>query len=1002
MMLTLQILDGGESYLRPLEDGKPLTVGNALDADVRLVDAGTDPLGARIEVAGDRCRMIAQHDPVPVNGVAVREADLTLGDRVELGRAVLVLGQQVRRPATPGDVLAAGSAPRRRDTFQTRGTPRNRKVFAAALAGGLAIAAWLWWSGKDSANYAIPDLDHERIQHARKQGRFDDAAQLVQGLRVRWVGDNEHRAALVRTEEQRIARVREAFDKLLTRCMAEVPATREADQLLQLKSLRDGSVDQDAREAANILLANLHEHRLEVERKLASTGDPHDTAPASTGGKAARREPAPRPEWLDGRLEEVRKLHGERNFLQALELARAILPEVPVEHAEPLRDLMSKLRTDARDEMRELVGKAHAMRAAGRLADGVKLLQKEHLRFPSSGSLSLLSRELAYLSAEAGIPTPARPKLDRPRFVKPTPAPVAKAPAGPAPAVAKQSGKAAPAPGPVGSGDHPAPAEDKGPLDKELIARTLDDVQAAEAAGELDKAIALLDESAKYHEIYQPRISAYVAGIASELRQGRALGEAVAANQAALRNLQIKLDGQRVPVIKVDAQCVHFSQGGKPAKLAWTRVPVEAVAALAAAAAVDARQRLAVAVLGYRRGEVEATETFLAGLVTSDPRLAPEVNLVIARGRGEKVDARGYRLVDKKFVAERFLAVDKLAAQFGRTLVRAIGKKAAERRELMNTCRASKEPGADDALVLALRQQMEALVTKLQRSPIERSLARLGEKRASLDAARKYAKDLIYDTEKYFYPYKPPAVSGERASEYMKVQKEVDVRVAAVRKLWLDKATVPISANLKKDIDALLWFEHELEQLGEVTERALRRVEWVRTIPPVAAVSIRNYCADADECERLVHYMRIGEFNEQLSSSLSAGEVTQVEVTNSYRMMFGHRPLAVSLKLHKAAHGHAMEMATLGYFSHTSPTEERRTPSQRMRLAGYEHGVSENIARGTSAEGAHVAWCHSSGHHRNLLNPLHTEFGVGNTGTYWVQNFGRGTEYTESDAFKAR
>jgi uncharacterized protein YkwD len=173
----------------------------------------------------------------------------------------------------------------------------------------------------------------------------------------------------------------------------------------------------------------------------------------------------------------------------------------------------------------------------------------------------------------------------------------------------------------------------------------------------------------------------------------------------------------------------------------------------------------------------------------------------------------------------------------------------------------------------------------------------------------------------------------------------------------------------------------------------------VRTIPPVVELTIRNFCQSAEEKTRFIHYIRIEELNEVLGEDLNNGEIEQVEVTNSYRIMFGHRPLAISPKLHKAAHGHAEEMSTLGYFSHTSPTADRKTPYKRMRNEGYKYGISENIAGNPSAAGAHVRWCHSSGHHRNLLNAGHTEFGVGNTGRLWVQNFGRGKEYLDAEAF---
>jgi uncharacterized protein YkwD len=146
-------------------------------------------------------------------------------------------------------------------------------------------------------------------------------------------------------------------------------------------------------------------------------------------------------------------------------------------------------------------------------------------------------------------------------------------------------------------------------------------------------------------------------------------------------------------------------------------------------------------------------------------------------------------------------------------------------------------------------------------------------------------------------------------------------------------------------------------------------------------------------------YQRIEELNRRQCAQLPSAEVRQIEVTNAYRRMFGHRPLAVNLKMQQAARGHCEEMSTLGFFGHFSPTPGRRTPFDRMRLAGYRFGASENCAINGSAEGAHDSWLHSAGHHRNLLSPAHSEFGSANAGRYWTQNFGGGQEYLEHRDF---
>src|SRR6185369_4515077 len=123
---------------------------------------------------------------------------------------------------------------------------------------------------------------------------------------------------------------------------------------------------------------------------------------------------------------------------------------------------------------------------------------------------------------------------------------------------------------------------------------------------------------------------------------------------------------------------------------------------------------------------------------------------------------------------------------------------------------------------------------------------------------------------------------------------------------------------------------------------------------------------------------------------------SDLKLTNEYRKLFNMRPVALNLKLLVAAREHSTEMSTLGYFSHFSPTEGKKSPWDRMKRAGYAYGNSENIALVDGAEAAHQAWLHSSGHHRNILTARHTEFAVGNNGRYWTQNFGGSQEYLEN------
>lgn len=109
-----------------------------------------------------------------------------------------------------------------------------------------------------------------------------------------------------------------------------------------------------------------------------------------------------------------------------------------------------------------------------------------------------------------------------------------------------------------------------------------------------------------------------------------------------------------------------------------------------------------------------------------------------------------------------------------------------------------------------------------------------------------------------------------------------------------------------------------------------------------------------------------------------------VRLSNLEREAHGVPPLTADPLLEKAATGHSEEMAALGYFSHTSPTAGRETPSDRIRLAGVDFRASgENIAsftghaESTLAEKAVRGWMNSPPHRKNLLSPMFTHVGIG-------------------------
>jgi len=129
---------------------------------------------------------------------------------------------------------------------------------------------------------------------------------------------------------------------------------------------------------------------------------------------------------------------------------------------------------------------------------------------------------------------------------------------------------------------------------------------------------------------------------------------------------------------------------------------------------------------------------------------------------------------------------------------------------------------------------------------------------------------------------------------------------------------------------------------------------------------------------------RLGEISEECRG--------QVQVLNDYRLMLGLQPLAINVRLYKAAQGHSEWMAESGRFSHESSLPGLTTPRQRAQAAGYPSPfIGENIGRGQGdGQGAHRSWYNSSGHHRNMLGKRYFEVGVGHRNRLWTQLLGGG------------
>jgi uncharacterized protein YkwD len=135
---------------------------------------------------------------------------------------------------------------------------------------------------------------------------------------------------------------------------------------------------------------------------------------------------------------------------------------------------------------------------------------------------------------------------------------------------------------------------------------------------------------------------------------------------------------------------------------------------------------------------------------------------------------------------------------------------------------------------------------------------------------------------------------------------------------------------------------------------------------------------------------------------LAANVVLELDLlnkTNAARAENGLPALQADETLALAARHHALEMATLNYFSHQSPTAGSATPPERIANAGSPYvAVGENIAKMPPMQSVSLAnetvtgWMNSPGHRANILETsfTHVGFGVAQDAqgfTYIVQNF---------------
>lgn len=132
-------------------------------------------------------------------------------------------------------------------------------------------------------------------------------------------------------------------------------------------------------------------------------------------------------------------------------------------------------------------------------------------------------------------------------------------------------------------------------------------------------------------------------------------------------------------------------------------------------------------------------------------------------------------------------------------------------------------------------------------------------------------------------------------------------------------------------------------------------------------------------------FSRLLKQNETMSSEISGREADGILDLNIMRIIMGLNPLMVDVALCEAARDHSNDMATKGFFSHTSPVAGKKKFTDRAKRFGTRAG-GENIAMGQrTPKQANQGWFHSPGHHVNMFRTKLTAVGLGEIRNHWTQ-----------------
>lgn len=238
-----------------------------------------------------------------------------------------------------------------------------------------------------------------------------------------------------------------------------------------------------------------------------------------------------------------------------------------------------------------------------------------------------------------------------------------------------------------------------------------------------------------------------------------------------------------------------------------------------------------------------------------------------------------------------------------------------------------------------------------------------------------------------------PAVEKDYQEKRRKYQEQFAQEVSAARdKIEAKAEDKENGADGDPEIDALSQFLADRKPLAELREQAVRAEKLMKLLLDAAGAGEVDREARARFAALAVARFESATWQQVLDEAELAEfdpeEAAVVTATNRERAAKGLPPLIIDKALGLAAADHSADMQQEGFFDHESPIEGKRTPADRAKNFGTM-AAGENIAQARSGEAAVEMWMDSDGHRRNILDPYYRRIGVGRSGKYFTQMFGR-------------